>query len=118
LNIGAFYRGEQCVVQTVWHATNPWTRLRGLLGRRPLAGDAVEGLLIEPCGSVHTLGMTYPLDLVFLDRHNRVVDLCGDVAPWRFRAAQGRARKTLELMAGGLAAFKPRIGEEFIWRLH
>lgn len=118
MKIGALYRGDQCVVPIVWHAANPWTRLRGLLARPPLAGDAAEGLLIEPCNSVHTFGMAYPIDLIFLDKNNCVVGLYESVAPWSFRVARGRARKTLEMMAGGLAAFNPCMGEEFIWRLH
>lgn len=118
MKTGAFYRGDQCLVATVWLAANPWTRLRGLLGRPPLAGDAAEGLLIEPCSSVHTFGMRYALDLVFLDRANRVVDVVQKLSPWTMRAARGKARKTLELMAGGVAVIQPQIGEEFIWRAH
>jgi uncharacterized membrane protein (UPF0127 family) len=112
---GALYRGEHCVVPLVWQAANPWTRLRGLLGRKPLA--AAQGLLLEPCSSVHTFWMGYPLDLIFLDRNNRVIEVCENVAPWSARVARG-ARKTLELAAGGAAVFEPCIGEELIWRIH
>lgn len=117
MRTGALYRGEHCIVPTVWHAANPWTRLRGLLGRKPLAPAAAEGLLIEPCSSVHTFWMDYPLDLVFLDRNNLVIGICEDVAPWSARAARG-ARKTLELAAGSVEVFKPCVGEELIWRIH
>lgn len=115
---GAFYRGNECLVATVWLAANPWTRLRGLLGRAPLAAHAAEGLLIEPCASVHTFWMGYPLDLVFLDRANRVVDFVENLRPWSIRAARSKARKTLELKAGGIAVIQPKIGEEFVWRVY
>lgn len=115
---GALYRGSTCVVPTVWLAANPWTRLRGLLGRPPLATAAAEGLLIEPCSSVHTFWMGYSLDLVFLDRASCVVDLAENLSPWSMRAARGRARKTLELQAGGIAVIQPKIGEALIWREH
>lgn len=114
---GALYRGEQCIVPTVWHAANPWTRLRGLLGRKALEPAAAEGLLIEPCSSVHTFWMEYPLDLIFLDRTNRVLEICEAVGPWSIRVARG-ARKTLELAAGSVVVLEPRIGEELIWRGH
>ena len=117
MRTGALYRGEQCVVPTVWRAANPWTRLRGLLGRKPLEPAAAQGLLIEPCASVHTFWMDYALDLVFLDRNNRVLGICEKVVPWSTRGARG-ARKTLELAAGGVGIFKPSIGEELIWRSH
>ena len=117
MRTGALYRGERCVVPTVWYAANPWTRLRGLLGRKPLEPAAAQGLLIEPCAGVHTFWMTYPLDLIFLDRNNRVLDIYKNVAPWSTRVARG-ARKTLELAAGGIAVFEPCKGEELIWRSH
>jgi uncharacterized protein len=114
---GALYRGEQCIVPTVWHAANPWTRLRGLLGRKPLEPAAAEGLLLEPCSSVHTFCMGYPLDLIFLDRNNRVLEVCEKVSPWSMRGARGAA-KTLELAGGSVVLLEPRIGEELIWRGH
>ncbi len=117
MRAGGLYRGAQCVVPIVWHAANPWTRLRGLLGRKPLAPAAAEGLLIEPCSSVHTFWMNYPLDLVFLDRDNRVLDIFEHVAPWSIRIARGSS-KTLELMAGSASLLQVRIGEELIWRSH
>lgn len=115
MKYGAFYRGDQCVLGSVAHAANPWTRLRGLLGRPALADG--EGLLIEPCGSVHTFGMRYPLDLVYLDCENRVVDTCVNLAPWRTHRARSRARKTLELATGGIAKLNLHIGEQLTWRL-
>lgn len=114
---GGLYRGEQCVVPTVWRAANPWTRLRGLLARKPLEPAAAEGLLIEPCASVHTFWMRYSLDLVFLDRNSRVLDVCENVTPWSTRGVRG-ARKTLELAAGSLKVLEPRIGELLTWRTH
>ncbi|HUA82061.1 MAG TPA: DUF192 domain-containing protein [Dyella sp.] len=118
MKTGALYRAEKCLVPTVWVASNPWTRLRGLLGRTPLASGATEGLLIEPCAGVHTFGMRYPLDVVFLDASNRVVDMCENLAPWSVRSARAKARKTLELTAGGITVIAPVLGEELIWRLH
>lgn len=111
---GSYFRGDRCLVEQVWHAANPWTRLRGLLGRPPLGQG--EGLLIEPCASVHTFGMRYSIDLVFLDKDDHIVDMHEDVAPWRTRKARTRARKTLELPAGTLASLSPVLGERLTWQ--
>ena len=54
-----------CGLEQVWQAESVWERGRGLLGRTPL--DWNQGFWIEPCSSVHTIGMGYPLDLAFLD---------------------------------------------------
>jgi uncharacterized membrane protein (UPF0127 family) len=47
------------------------SRLRGLLGRSELPGGS--GLVIQPCSSVHGLGMRFAIDVVFLDRKDRVI---------------------------------------------
>lgn len=112
---GALYRGDHCVVPRVWRAANPWHRARGLLGREPLAPDAAEGMLIEPCAGVHTFWMGYALDLVFLDATGRVLGVCGNLAPWRARTHRG-AHKTLELRAGSLAVLRPQPGDQLTWR--
>jgi hypothetical protein len=56
-----------------------------LLGLAFLARErAGPGLLVPGCRSVHTLGMRFPLDLIFLDRGWSVVALHREVPPGRF----------------------------------
>jgi len=81
-------------------------RALGLLVGTPL-GPA-EALLIAPCSSIHTLGMRYPIDVVFLDRDARIARVFREVRAGRIRLALG-ARAALEMCAGaagqqGLAA--------------
>ncbi len=98
---GALWCGERLVVPRVARTTRIWERARGLLGRRAL--PAGHGLLITPCGAVHTLGMRLALDLVFLDADWRVVRTVAAVPPWRWAVWGGRlARHTLEVQAGWL----------------
>jgi uncharacterized membrane protein (UPF0127 family) len=53
-----------------------------LLGLAALSRDrAGEGLLIPDCRSVHTFGMRFPLDLLFLDDGHRVVEIRRGVPP-------------------------------------
>jgi uncharacterized membrane protein (UPF0127 family) len=62
-------------------ATSLVSRLLGLaLLRRERAGP---GLLIPRCRSVHTFGMRFTLDLVFLDERQRVVEIQRAVPPRR-----------------------------------
>ena len=82
---------------TVPVATSMSSRLLGLaLLRRGRAGP---GLLIPRCRSVHTFGMRFPLDLVFLDFELREVSLRRAVRPGRV-AFERRAQAVLELPAG------------------
>jgi uncharacterized membrane protein (UPF0127 family) len=71
-------------------------RLLGLAGLdRGVAGD---GLLIPRCRRVHTFGMRFPLDLVFLDAELRPMLSVEAVPPRRMVGARGAAA-VLELPA-------------------
>ena len=101
---------EVCAV-----ADRPLARLRGLLGQ-PSPGDG-EGLLLEPCWSIHTCFLRYPVDAVFLDRDLRVIDVVADLKPWRF-AMRHRADAVLELGAGAAARAGLRPGDQLGWGSH
>lgn len=86
---------RQAIEVTV--ADTPLARMRGLLARPPLR--AGEGMLIKPCNMIHTLGMGYPIDVVFLARDGTVLDVAPAVPPRRMRVHL-RAHSVLELAAG------------------
>src|SRR5256885_14307470 len=85
---------------TVHRAFGFWSRLAGLLARPPLRKG--EALVLAPCHSVHTWFMGYPIDVVFADRHGRVLKVVADVAPWRVVSCRA-AHAVLELVAGQAA---------------
>jgi len=73
------------------------SRLSRLLGLALLSRErAGVGLLIPRCRSVHTFGMRFPLDVIFLDSDGRVVDLRRAVPPGRLLRCPG-AMAVLEL---------------------
>ena len=78
-------------------ADTPALRNKGLLGRNGL--DAGEALWIVPCEAVHTIGMRFPIDLVYLDRKLRVRKVCSCVPAWRFSGCIA-AYSVIELPAG------------------
>ena len=87
------------------------SRLKGLLGRAGLSKG--EGLLLDPCASVHTCFMRFPIDLCFLDGEWRVLKAVQGLTPWRWASALGAAR-VLELPAGTLARAGVREGEVLV----
>lgn len=89
-------------------AYSPPTRLRGLLGRRCLEPD--EGLMLRPAGAVHTAFMRFSIDVVFLDRGCRVIDVRPRLRPWR-AAASRRSHAVLELAAGESQRRGLQLGE-------
>ena len=74
-----------------------WSRLRGLIGHKPLAEG--EGLLIVPCNSIHTHFMGFPIDVVYVDKGQQVVAFDQNMAPWRFGRIHRGARFVIELPA-------------------
>jgi len=84
------------------------TRRRGLLGRDSLR--ATEGLLLSPCKAVHTVGMRFPIDVIFIDRDGRAVRIVPSLAPWRI-AMSARAKAVIELAAGQAAASDIQVGD-------
>ena len=83
-------------------ADNMFTRLRGLIGARPPKPG--EGLLIVPCSSVHTHFMSFPIDVVYVDRDLQVVAIDAEMAPWRFGKMRQGVCFVIELPAGAAAA--------------
>jgi len=84
-------------------------RRKGLLGRAALASG--EGLWLLPCEAVHTFGMRFAIDLVYLDRKLRVKKIKCNVPPWRLSACL-TAHSTLELAAGSIHATQTRPGDQ------
>lgn len=80
----AFNRTRQAFLATeLLVADTHWTRLRGLIGTRTEDFGFGHGLWIVPCSGVHTLGMRYPIDLVYLSDDKTVLHVEENVRPWR-----------------------------------
>ncbi|MDB5764474.1 MAG: hypothetical protein JWQ21_3469 [Herminiimonas sp.] len=113
MKLGAIYCQDQCLVPRVWRAISPWERTRGLLGRPAL--QAGEGMLIDACRLVHTVGIGYPLDLAFLDSRGQVRKMVKGLAPSRL-AGSLPASSTLELAPGTLAGIDLKEGDYLRWQ--
>lgn len=85
------------------------TRLVGLLRRRSLNPE--EALWLVPCKGVHTFGMKFPIDVVFLNRRRRVVQLLSRLAPRSFSGLSWRSYSILELPAGTIERSYTEIGD-------
>jgi uncharacterized protein len=93
-------------------ADTHWTRLRGLLGLSPNDFRNGYGLWIVPCHGVHTLGMGFPIDVVYLDRDRTVVHVQSKLMPWRFAPIRAQAATVLELPVGTVSETKTAIGDK------
>ncbi len=82
-------------------------RRRGLAGLDELPADV--GLHLHRCNSVHTFGMRFGLDLVWLARDGRVVRVDRDVPPRRQKLCV-RARTVVEVAAGEAPRWVAALG--------
>lgn len=89
-------------------ADSMWARLRGLLGH-PEPGPG-EGLLIEPCSGIHTVGMRYPIDALFVSADGVVLRCERALPPGRFVPRVAGSRRVLELPAGTIEANGTDVG--------
>lgn len=83
-------------------------RMKGLLGRKELAVG--EALILPSCNSIHTIGMQFSIDVLFL-RQGRVVRAVEKLGPWRLAWAP-EADTVVELPAGTLARTATQPGAQ------
>lgn len=111
---GRLYRQDnhQLLLSDVMHANTPLERMRGLLGRPPLKKE--QGLLITACPSVHSFGMRYSLDLIFLNKDWQVKKLVFSLQPYRMAWSLG-ASMVIEILGGTLDELGLIPGTTLLW---
>lgn len=92
-------RTGQVVARTLHTAFDSSSRREGLL--KQAVWPAGSALIIAPCQAVHTVGMQFAIDVVFVDRAGQVVKVRERVRPFRIAGAL-RAFATIELPADSL----------------
>lgn len=103
-------RTRQTVLATEADAAdNSRKRRVGLLKHNSLPSG--QGLWIVPCEGIHTFGMKFPIDVLYLDRKKKVLKVRPHMAPRRISLCL-RAYSVLELPAGTIAAALTEPGDE------
>lgn len=100
------------IVHNLFVADTIFLRMKGLLGKNSLRND--EGLWIKPCKGVHTFGMKFPIDVLFLDRNNLVIAIKKELAPNRMTLIYPRAITVIELSSGMIEATATKIGNQIM----
>ncbi len=85
------------------------TRKIGLLKHDRL--DSGEGLWIKPCEGVHTVGMKFPIDVLFLNKKRQVVKIRAAMPRWRMSLCLW-AHSVLELPSGMAAETQTATGDQ------
>jgi|SRR5271167_833647 len=90
-------------------------RLVGLLGTQSLEPGC--GLLIEPSSGIHTFGMRFPIDVVALDAHMRVLGTWEKLGSCRIAAVHWKTRRVLELPSGTIRTSRIEVNDQLGFNL-
>jgi uncharacterized membrane protein (UPF0127 family) len=108
----AFNRTRQQYLATELRVANSHaSRFVGLLGTSAREFPAGKGLWIVPCRGVHTLGMRFPIDVLYLDSLMTVIYAEEHLQPWRFAPVRLRAASVLELPSDTIKGTATELGD-------
>ncbi len=93
-------------------ANTPFARIKGLLGKKSLGHG--QALLIKPCNSIHTFFMNFPIDVIFIDKNNRVVKTISSLKPYRLSAIYFKAYSVIELPVGVIQSTDTHPGDTLL----
>jgi len=88
------------------------SRLVGLLGKTKRWAQLGKGLWIVPSRGVHTIGMLFPIDLIFLSKKKEVVHLEEHVRPFRISKVSLKALSVLELPPHTIYHSRTEVGDQ------
>lgn len=100
---------ERTLVGNLTVADSIFSRMKGLLGKNILSEG--EGLWIRPCKGVHTFGMKFAIDVIILNREQRVIAIKNELKPNRITTIYSDAATVLELPAATARDAKLSIGD-------
>jgi uncharacterized membrane protein (UPF0127 family) len=87
-------------------------RMKGALGK--LGWQPDDGIWLSPSRGIHTIGMLFPIDLVYLDAANRVIHLVEHLGPFRISPIKIRCASILELRPRAIYASNTQIGDQLL----
>lgn len=91
-------------------ANNLLTRMQGLLGKREMKKG--QALILNPCDSVHTFFMRFTIDVIFVDRQQKVDLAISCLKPWRLSPVCWKAKFAIELPCGVIKDSHTEKGDE------
>lgn len=98
------------VSDNVHQALSFASRLKGLMFSKEL--PVGQSLLIQPCNSVHTFFMRFPIDVLFLSNSNEIVDVRKNMKPYRLTSLIPNSRAVLETNAGTIEQHQIEVGDQ------
>jgi uncharacterized protein len=104
---------RECFISLgVTPADTTFARLKGLIGRLKLKFD--DGVWVVPSRGIHTMGVLFPLDLMYLDAGHRVIHLMEHFPPFRISPLRAHAASVLELPTHTIYSSQTQVGDQLL----
>jgi len=87
-------------------------RLVGLLGKTKRWAHLGAGLWIIPSQGVHTIGMLFPIDVIFLSKEKEVIRVEEHLRPFRVSRVSLKSLSVLELPAYTIYRTGTKVGDQ------
>ncbi len=97
----AVLKDDVLIAEKVNIANTFFSRLNGLSRKKEMGAE--DALLINPCKQIHTFGMSFSIDAVFLSAKNEVLHVVHAMPPGKISRYIKGARMVLELHEGVLS---------------
>lgn len=85
------------------------SRTRGLIGHPPL--ESGQALMIPQSRWIHTFGMSFPIDVVYVDKKWCIVALTENLPPRRIDHPVLRAQAVIEMAPGEIRRLGLKLGD-------
>jgi uncharacterized protein len=83
------------IAENVERADGLWRRMVGLIPYRQIGPE--DGMWFDNCSAIHTIAMHERIDVIFLDKGNRVLRIEHSVGSFRFAVVCAGAHSVVEL---------------------
>jgi len=79
-------------------ANTPFKRMKGLLGKKEFREG--QALILKPCNSIHTFFLRFAIDVIFVDKHNKIIEAISHLKPFRLTCVYWLSALAIELPSG------------------
>lgn len=88
------------LAEDVFIANTLFKRIKGLLGKKIFLPN--QAIILDPCNSVHTFFMRFPIDVLFVDKNYKVIKIISQLNPNKVSPIYWHVSKVIELPSGML----------------
>ena len=90
-------------------ANTPFKRMKGLLGKKEFREG--QALILKPCNSIHTFFLRFAIDVLFVDKENKIIEAISCLKPFRLTRIYWVSALAIELPAGIILSRQTQAGD-------